>query len=281
MRSLFQIINRVFDVILAPMSPFLLVAGIVFLSFISAVLVLIVFKHTSNQKKIRYQKKKISGNLIQIVLYNDQIKVIVSSILSIIKHNIIYLGHTIPSLLVVSIPLFIFTTQVNNRYGYAPMLKDQVFIVQVELDKKHPNFSPKQLDEVALTASPGITIETNRLRIRRQAQIFWRARLAQENPEQYIRLVSPGQKTLLSRRIVSGAADNAFGPRLLKYGSWQSFIDYAENYIPESSLIRAVKISYDRMKYPLLFWNVDAIIFYFVVTLIFAFLFKPFFKVAI
>lgn len=281
MPAVSEIINRAYDIMLTPLMTFPGLVGIIFLSVLSAVMVLTIFKYTSNQEKIRYHKKKISGNLIQIALYSHQIRVIAGSIISIAKHNLAYLGWTVPSLAALAIPLFIFTTQVHQRFGYAPIRQGQSFIVQVELDKTHPRYSSQELEAIELKTSPGIVIETRRLRIPPRGEIFWRARLQQESKGQFIRLFSSGRDKAITRKVVNGRPELRFAPRQMKPTGWASLVNYAEDYLDAGSMIKSIRVSYYSKTYPLLWWQVDVIILYFLLTLVSALLLKPFFNVSL
>jgi len=68
---------------------------IVLISLISAVIFLLIFKKTSNQIKIKFHKDKIFGNVLEMCLYSDKFGLVLSSILSILKHNILYIKQSI------------------------------------------------------------------------------------------------------------------------------------------------------------------------------------------
>lgn len=281
MNLLFHYLNRIFDAILWPFSSLPEYVDILFLSIVSAVLFLIIFKKTSKQEKIKHHKEKIYGHIIQIVIYKDQLRVILQSILGILKHNIIYIGYMLPPLLFIIIPLWIFTTQINNRFGYQPFEDNQAFILRLEMDMSHPVYDADLLEHVQVLSSEGISIETDPIRIFSEGSISWRAKVIDSNTPQSISISMGNPKQEVTKRIVTMDIKERFGAKRSKYNLSSSLTNSAEPFIPASSLFRSVFVSYDRNEYSLIWWETDVIIFYFVLILIFGYALKPVIRVNI
>lgn len=281
MNLLFYYLNRIFDIILWPFSSLPEYVDILFLSIVSAILFLIIFKKTSKQEKIKHHKDKIYGHIIQIVIYKDQLRVILQSILGILKHNTIYIGYMLPPLLFIIVPLWIFTTQINNRFGYLPFEDNQTFILKLELDMSHPLYDADLLEHVQVFPSEGISLETDPIRIFSEGTIFWRAKVTDSNTPQSISIGIGNPKQEVTKRIVTMDMKERFGPRRSKYNLSNSLMNNAEAFIPASSPFRSVFVSYDRKMYPLILWPTDVIIFYFVLILIFGYTLKPVIRVNI
>ncbi|MCP4694501.1 MAG: hypothetical protein GY859_41110, partial [Desulfobacterales bacterium] len=110
---------------------------IVLYSLVSAGIFLLIFKICSNQDRIRRHKRKIVGYILQIGLYKDRPRVVFSSALHVLKHNLLYLRCALPSLAILMAPALLVSTQINNRCGYAPLDHGESFIVAVQLDDAH------------------------------------------------------------------------------------------------------------------------------------------------
>lgn len=281
MNLLFYYLNRIFDIILWPFSSFPRYVDILFISLISAIIFLFIFKKTSNQQKIKYYKERMYGHIIQIFIYKDQLRAILQSILGILKNNVFYIGYMLPPLLFIIIPLWIFTIQINNRFGYSPLENNQTFIFALNLDMDNPSYHDNLLGLVQATTSDGIVIETDPLKISSKGSIFWRAKLTDPRTPQVIRFFVDNPKEVLEKQIVTSDNKKSFAPEKSKWHFFRSLTTNAEAFIPDSSPFKSVLVSYQRQSFPLLWWNTDPIILYFVLVLIFSFLLKPIVKVNI
>jgi hypothetical protein len=188
MNLLFYYLNRLFDIILRPFASLPSYVDIFFISLISAVIFLYIFKKTSNQQKIKHYKERIYGHIIQIVIYKDQLRVIFQSILGIFKNNLIYIRYMLPPLIFIIIPLWIFTTQINNRFGYAPLENNQTFILRLNLDRSKASYHDELLEAIHVSAPAEIAIELGPLRIFSEGAVYWRAGLIGDvDADQFIR----------------------------------------------------------------------------------------------
>lgn len=278
------LINRVADIIWFPLSFIPDYLGIILISLLSAGLFLIIFKKTSNQDQIRQNKNKIFAYLFQIRLYKNQPLLTIKSTLNIVWYNIKYLQYTLVPLVVLVIPLLLISIQMNNRYGYEPLKPLSSFNIRVNLDKEKLTNQEDLINSLTCLSSKGIIIETPPLRLVSEASIFWRAKIVENNQiiNQYCQVVNQGNNTNIIKKVVtSKRVRTPFTPDKKKYTLKSIFSASAEEYIPRNSAIEKVRISYKRATYPFLFWQLDVIILYFILLLIFSFALKGFFKVAI
>jgi len=269
-------INQVFDILFAPL-PFLdpiLFLGL--LAFISAIVILYIFKKVSNQGKIKFHKNRIIGYILEINLYRDDFGQIISSLLNVLKHNMFYLRYVITPLLVIMIPMIPVMMQINNRLGYMPLNKNEQFIIRIELDKDLAANMPHILEKIICETSEGIHIETPPLRVVSEASIFWRARILNSNRLQYIHLKIEGVKEILEKQIVTNSEIRSFTSQKTKRSLWNSLLYGAEDPIPETFPVQLVSVSYRPARYSFLFLNSDPIMLFFIFTLCFGLIIKPF-----
>lgn len=277
-------LNRFFDGLWYSSSALGNYFHIVIYSLVSAFVFLLIFKKVSNQKKIIHHKKKIVGYILQMRLYQDKPFIIFSSILKILKHNFLYVQYTLSSLLVIIIPLLIISTQINNRCGYAPLNSNQQFIIEAQLDGAvTPETALSKLEAVFCIALPNIIIETMPLRIPKENKILWRARIkySSKTGEEHIKIGFKEHNSFTTKNVMTSYGKKGFSPSLAKWSLKTALVSNAEGFLPEESPFSLVSISYKRAAYSFLFWKVDALILYFILTLGFAFALKPLFKVSI
>jgi hypothetical protein len=253
-------------------------------SLLSAVVFLILFKWTSSQARIKLHKRRISGNILQMRIYGDRLGLLFLSMLNILKHSTLYIGQTIPPLLLICIPLLLLMIQVNNRCGYQPIRLNQRFMIRVDLGANGmTSGSFKKIAKVYCRTSPGIVLETPPLRIESDGSVFWRARLdgARGEHRQYVRIGMEGTDQILEKGIVSDSGEMRFSPWLEKWSLRQGIFRNAEGFLPDDTWIRSITVGYDRARYPFLFWSFDSIVLYFLFTLLFSFALKGLFKVTL
>ena len=250
------------------------------LSLLSAVIALLIFKKTSNQKKIKYHKNKIFGYVLQIPLYKDRFGVLFSSIGQILKHNALYVLHTLASLIFMIIPLIFIMVQINNRCGYAPLAQGQGFLIRVTLND---TVDQATLESVSCEPSQGIVLETPALRLEDEKQVFWRAKVLDASSENTssIQIHFEGNSPIVEKDIATAYNRQRFSPEKKKHSVWNGIFYNAEGYLPAETPVIDISTEYARASYPFLFWQVDAIVLFFILTLVFGFALKGVFRVNI
>lgn len=278
-----MISNAIFDIFSFGGSPEARYLYIVLISVLSAVIFLILFKKTSHQEKISYHKKQIWGNILQIRLYQDRFFLLVLSVFNILKHNLLYLQQMLIPLLIIMFPLVIFTIQINNRCGYEPLQVNQRFLIRVHLDSRSAaDFD--LFENIYCETTSNIELETPPLRMEKEGKVFWRARIVSlptSESASYIRVGIQGNDSVIEKSVMTNYRKKRFAPEKKKWSLWNELFHNAERFLSKEAVFDTVSITYHRATYGFLFWNVDAIVLYFLLTLVFAFALKGFMKVKI
>ena len=282
MQSVALLLNRFFDVLWWPLSGTPRYLDIMIISAISALIFLVIFKKTSNQKMITRYKNRMIAHILEIRLYKDQPVLTLKSIIRIIWYNIVYLRYALPSLIVILPVLLIISIQINNRYGYMPMKVGNPFIIRVDMARRHTLDIPNISQKIYCTTSKGIEIETVPLVVASQPSIFWRARLTSlEADRPIVKITIDETNGTIEKKIYTGNLKRRFAPQMTKWHLRHLLLNNAENFIPQESSFESVRVNYKRAGYSFLVWETDSIVLYFILTLIFGFVFKPIFRVNI
>ncbi|MCP4402487.1 MAG: hypothetical protein GY801_34910 [bacterium] len=274
-------LNKIFDIFAFSGSPAARYLFIVLLSLVTAVIFLVIFKKTSNQKKIKYHKNKIFGYVLQIPLYKDRFGLLIRSILNIFKHNGLYIAHTLVSLVFIIIPLIFLMVQLDNRYGYEPLQAEQQFFVQADLKD---GTDRDILEKVFCETSPEVRLETLPLRLEDTNSVLWRAKVVNAEPEHIptLRFGIEGDGQPIEKELVTDYGQSPrFAPAKKQASLFNKIFYNAEGYLPKDSPFSSISTQYSRAGYSLVFWDVDVIILFFIFTLIFGFALKGVFKVDI
>ena len=160
-----SILRRLFDAALAPFSGLHPLVGITLISLIFGVVMLLVFKKTSNQDKLAAVKRKIHAGLFEIRLFNDDFGAIMRAQGDILRHNLSYFGLSLVPLAWMIVPLVLVIAQLQFHYGYQGLEPGAQALVKVELEAVPPEAGT----ESAPAARPPIQLQAPA----RLAKGFW------------------------------------------------------------------------------------------------------------
>ena len=85
------LLNRVFDLLLAPFRGLPPVAGLLVLSLLTSIGMLLLFKVTSNQDRLSVVKRRMQAGIYEIRLFKDDLRAIFRSQMEITGHTLNYL----------------------------------------------------------------------------------------------------------------------------------------------------------------------------------------------
>lgn len=255
--------------------------GLSMVSLVCAYVLLLLFKRLSNQEKIKFHKNKIVGYILEIRLFRDQFSKTIQNQFRILSHNLIYLRYVVTPFLFMMIPVIIVCIQLENHLGYKPLGKSDSFILRAVLDQRNSDNIGQVLNSISIEASAGVQLETMPIRIVDEGSLYFRAKIIDDDNQQYVTLGIDGKKDIVKKEIRTANLQKGFAPEKCKANSFHYLLCTAENPIPANSRFLSVKINYSKAYYPFFFWEFSPIIYFFILTLIFGFILKPFIKVNI
>ncbi len=143
-------------------------------SLLTALLMLEVYKLTSNQAAIRRAKDRIKAHLYEMRLYKDNMRVTLAAQGAILKANLAYMGANLKPLAVMIVPLVLILAQLSLWFDRAPLRPGEEALVKAGLEA---SADPVTLD-LALETPPGPRDHRPGCAHRRRA----RGRLAGQGP---------------------------------------------------------------------------------------------------
>ncbi|HOI45163.1 MAG TPA: hypothetical protein PLX50_06090, partial [Candidatus Aminicenantes bacterium] len=138
-----SVIGAIFDALLWPfrrMNPWF---GMIAVSWLTALLMLFIFRRTSNQDGIRAVKNKIKAHLLELRLYKDSLGVSLKAQGQILLANLKYIGYNSKPMLVMIVPILLILIQLNLWFGAQALSPGQTALVKMKLDESR---SPAALD---------------------------------------------------------------------------------------------------------------------------------------
>lgn len=121
MNALNRGLTSAFDAFLWPFERLGTAWALILVSGIFGVLALYLFKHVSAQKRIKSVKNRIKGHLIEIRIWQDDLRVVGKSTVQVLLRNFQYLGLNFLPFVPLSIPFVLVLAQLVVRYAYAPL----------------------------------------------------------------------------------------------------------------------------------------------------------------
>lgn len=267
--------GKIFDFIFLPFRALDPWAAMIAVSFLTGLLMLFVFRRTSNQEGIRGAKDKIKAHLLELRLYKDSLAQQLNSQGKILRANFRYIGYALKPMLIMIVPVMLILIQLNLWFGSRPLDIGQTALVKIKLTSRA---NPLQTD-IRLETPAGVAVETPALRIEDEREIDWRVRAAENGVHVltfrfgdavFTKVLSVGQGRL--SRINAIKPSSAF---------WSQVFNPGEKPLPKGAPIESVEIAYPPLRLSLFGWRMHWLVAFFALSIAFGFAFKGVFKVEI
>ncbi|MCK4337630.1 MAG: hypothetical protein KAX11_06785 [Candidatus Aminicenantes bacterium] len=255
------------------MSPWV---GMIVLSLVTGIFMLFIFRLTSNQKGIKSIKNKIKAHILELRLFQDNLRISLSSQGKILKCNLKYISYTMKPMLIMIIPLILILIQMNLWFGYKSFSPDQTAILKVKLKD---NYNPVETDITLIPSSSAIIVETLPLRIEEEKEIDWRFSVKENGVHHFdlkiggwtitktVDATTSHLRKLSTIKVRKNTLDQLFNP--------------GEAPLPKDSPIKSIELTYPNESMNLFGWHVHWIIVYFALSVIFGFALKGLFGIEI
>jgi len=267
--------GKIFDALFLPfrsMSPWV---GMILISFLTGLLMLFVFKWTSNQKGIQKVKNRIKAHLLELRLFKDSLSQSLRSQGNILRCNLKYISYSAKPMLVMIIPLVLILIQLNFWFGYESLNPNQSTILKIKLTEDQ---NPLEA-QIAVQPSSGLVMETPPLRIEESHEINWRFSATQEGIQQFT--VTINGETVTKKVSVAQKPLSKISPLKTNKKFLDQVMYPTESPIKGNLPVEAIEIQYPTKSMSLFGWKLHWLIVYFALSIIFGFVFKGIFKVQI
>jgi uncharacterized membrane protein (DUF106 family) len=249
--------------------------GMTAVSLLTALLMLEVYKLTSNQAAIRRAKDRIKAHLLELRLYKDDMRTTLRAQGGILKANLAYMGANLKPLAVMIVPLVLILAQLSLWFDRAPLRTGDETLVKVGLVE---TADPITLG-LELETPAWVEVSSPAVRIPDEHEIAWRIKaLAEGNGLLILRTggwtvektVAVGGRPLT--KVSALASRGSFGRRVLYPG---------EPPLPAGTPVRSVEVLYQAKAMTAFGFRVHWLVAYLILSVAFGFAFKGVFKVEI
>lgn len=262
-----------FDLLWLPLKAFSPSWALVIFSVLTGILMLLVFRVTSDQVNLKRAKNKAQAELIALRLYQNDLGVFLRTQLRILTGTVKYLRYSMTPILVLLIPLVLVFVQLNWRFGVRPLRPNEAGILKVIVSKPELLAGP---GAVSLEAGSDVRIETAGVRIPKLEEIAWRIRPTRAGRHMVVVRANDHQ---VEKLIVVGDTGGLIAQRRTGAGDLESLLYPGESSIDPSIGIRSIQVGYPAVDVNLFGWQVHWLVLFMVVSIGAGFLLKGVFRV--
>ncbi len=233
--KLLEIISKFFDFVFSPFSGMSSYVGLTILSVVTGIVMVFLYKVTTDQKKLKQVKEMIKIHFLEIRLFKDDMAEMFAIQKNIMKKNFTYLRYTLKSAVVLIIPILFIIIDLNVRYSYRPVQPGESFVVSAVTE------NVESLEKIELSLSPGLTLEVPSMRVPDEKRVSWQIRAGASGV--YELEFNQGEDRIV-RDVVVSRRIQRIQPLTDKGDSWTSRLIPAAMFLPENSPIQNILVEY-------------------------------------
>ncbi len=243
-------------------SPLMLVIAI---SVVVGLLMVLVFRYTSDQKAIRRAKDQLKAHLLAVRLFQDQLPVVIRAYGRILRGTGRYIRLTFKPLLFVILPLTLLIVHLDRYLGWTPLRPGEPFLVKVQ------TVAPDAFNEVSLQLPGEMAVSAPAVHIPEEKEVVWRV-IADKEGKYNINIVIGGQ--MFSKEVRVSQDLTSISPARLRDRFWARLVSSAEPALPQDSPIQSIEVSYPTRSIDLGWFQWNWIVLFFVLSIVAGFIFK-------
>ena len=237
MQTINAIMNAVFGRLVEPLCRMGSWPGMIAASLVCAVIVLLLFRLTSDPAAVRREKNRALARMLECLLFRHDPVAGLGAVVRVVRADLAYLRTMILPLVVSVVPVLLMIAQVHLRFGSRPLRIGETAIVRACL----PESVAVMSGLVHMRASDNIVVETAAVRVPARNEIAWRVR-AGEQGQGWIEL---GIGSCVVRKSVQiGSAGAAVSPRRTEPGLWKELLNPAEPPLPGDAPVLWIETLY-------------------------------------
>jgi hypothetical protein len=243
-------------------TPLPLVLGI---SIVIGLLMVIVFRYTSDQKAIGRAKDQLKAQLLAVRLFQDQLPVVMRAYARILRGTGSYLRLAFTPFLIAILPITFLIVQLDRYFGWMPLLPAQTFLVEAQVE------DPVALNEASLQLPPELSSSAPAVHVPEDKEVVWRV-VAEREGRYDIHIAASGQT--VSKQVIVAPGLARISPVRLQGKFWERMFASGEPELAHNSPVQSIAISYAPrvIGFAGMEWN--WIVLFFVVSLTAGFVFK-------
>lgn len=255
------------EVLLAPVSWLPGWLSLSLIAGVTGVLMLLVFKYTSNQTGIKQTRDQIKANLLALSLYKDSTMVSLRAQGRILLSACRLMVYAIVPMLVMTVPTVLLLGQLAVWYQSRPLEAGEETVVTLQLSEDDADL----LQELRLVEDPALEVRTGPVRVPSKAMICWN-----------VKALTDGDHTLdfeageqrYTKEFVVGAGYRQTSIRRPAENWSELLLHPWEPPFPRDSAVQSIEVSYPARE-SLVSGSSTWLIFWFIASMVAAFAVRP------
>jgi len=274
MEHLNHLLNVLFGVMLSPFQGRGIWYGMIAVSLISSIVLLTIFKVTSKQQAIRRNKNRAVARLLELLLFKDDIVVNLGALWRTTLANVAYMGTVVRPLLFSLVPFALILIQVSVWFANRPLKPGETVLMKATFTSD----AIATLQAVSVEPTPGVTMDTQVVRIPSRNEVAWRIRAGNNGPQSVDLLVDGASER---KTIVVGDAPCPVSPVRVRAGLWTELTNPSEAPLPAAGSLVRIKVDYPSTNFTLAGFHLHWLLVYIILTMVMAWALKKPFRVEI
>ncbi len=269
------VLNKIFEIIFIPFQNINPWFGMIALSLLTGILMLYVFKLTSDQEGIKKTKNKIKAHLLEIRLYKNDLVTSFKAQGNILVSNFKYMKHSVKPLLVMIIPILLIIIHSNFWFAYDPLDIKEEALLKIKLSEE---YTPSEFD-VKVNNNDFVNIETPPVRIDEENEIAWRFSALKQGVHEI--KIQAGENLVTKSVSIGQKPLSEISPLRKRKSIMNELLYPVEKPLDKNSPVKSIEISYPPSGLRLFGIKIHWIITFFILSIIFGYSLKGLFGVEI
>lgn len=262
------------DLVMQPLQGLSPSTSLLLLSAAMGLLLLLVFRLTSNQAAIGSLRRQMGAHLLEFRLFQHSLGIQWSSLSRMLLANLIYLKYAARPLLLMLVPLALVLVQFNQWYGYQPLKPEQTVLVALKLAG-----GQRDLSKVRLKIGDGLELVGRPLRIPQAGEVNWSVRPRRQGT--HLLTFQFESRQVQKEIITSGQGMARISAVTPAQDFWDLLQHPGEPPLPPDSFAERISVNYPARRINLLGWETHWVVFLLIVSTLTALAFKRLLRVQI
>ena len=258
-----------FDLLLSPFRQLPPIVGLCVVSLLTAAAMLLVYRATSDQRRIEQVKRGMVAALFEIRLFNDDLPALFRAQGEMLRQNAAYLRLSLVPMLWMMVPIGLVVAQLEFQYGYGGLTPGRPVLIKAQLRRAPaPQSANAASGAVAAPVAPPATLDApSAVRVLTPAvwfpatqEVIWQ--ITPDAPGAYVLKARIGGDTFTK---TLDATDRVIrrSPMRVSAGFLNQLMYPAEAPLPDGGEVASISVAYPPRAIRVLGWDVSWIIVYF------------------
>ena len=230
--------NTLFDGLTAPFAGHDTLA-LIFVSVLTGVLMLLLFKWTTRQSVLSTARGRLTGHLYELGLYQDDLGVMARIQKDLLVANLKYVALTLPALVVLVPMAVVVLVQLEARYQHDPLGPGDTLMLSATLSPENRGL----IGDLSLEPGTGLAVDAAPVRDAHEGRIWWRLRVTGEGRLEAAVVDGRGGRWTLPVKAAESA--RPYSPKRFQSGFWASLMSPASVPLPAVSPLATLDLRAD------------------------------------